>query len=410
MSDTKVRHIHKTLLESFDLCPRYGYLKNYAPIGDSHKGMVMPGYDPKRAIGSCIHKGVNTLAMGASVDGGVQASLDEYDYETKDSDKTPALVREHKLIVEAGVRIWAAVQLPIIQARYKVLEAEQTIFFQLTDQLVAMVRPDIVLVDNFDGRLVNYSLKTEKQHSYIKHPEAMIDIGGTLEVAGLAAKHGGLDKVAGTWMTYVVVGDDKPDEDQEVVRWHPGVHGWASPSPSGLGPMNYAWKYEWDNPNYDARLDWHRVNNAKSKRLSKKEGWNRFNVNDYPGGMANWINDLLANKFQPTNVNAQAELIKSPEPYTRSDSQVQDLITEIIVGQTKVSQSLEAVANGEPLAAHFPKRRSSCMHVFGKRCEYWDLCWKGGLANPEAYGFEPRKSSLDRANERVIFDAQEPKQ
>lgn len=406
--EPKARHIHKTLIENFDFCDRYAYLKNYwnpPHEGDTPlHGVTLPSTDPSRVVGAAVHAGVNAIAIGASVDGGVAAAIAGYDDEVKSYEVNDVhLLDQHRVLIDATVRIWARVQLPIIQAQFKIVEAETSIFVPLTPGLTAIARPDIVLQDLRDGRYVNYSLKTEKGHSYFKHPSALIDVGGTMEMAALAYKMGGLEKVSGTWMTYLVVGDTKGkvDEDEGLVIWHPGVRGWVAPSPAGLGPARYAWKWEYDNPSYDPHGPKDSRKNAKTKRLSAKDGWERAHSWEYPGGVAAWVDDMLAGKFQPFGVDAAKELVYSPEPYERGEGHLESFLVEVVTKQTQVNKSLAAVNAGEDIDVHFPKRRSSCLR-YG-RCEMWDICWRGAGRDPLSQGYVPRKSSIDKMKEKGLI-------
>lgn len=407
----KPRHVHKTLIENFDFCDRYAYLKNYwaPPVTESllrigvpevMRGVAKPSTDPSRVVGAAIHHGVACAAMGASPTGGSEAAVDEYNLEVKDYAVHPGLLKDHHTLIEATVRIWAAVQLPIIQARYRIVEAEQSIFMPLTESLTAITRPDMVLQDSYDGRYVNYSLKTEKAHSYVKHPNALIDVGGTMECGSLAYKLGGLQHVAGTWMTYLVVGDTKGKEDasEGMVVWHPGVRGWSR---STADKTYYAWKWEYDNPDYDPMGPKNSRTNPKSRSLSAKDGWERFHATQHPDGIAGWVTTLLSGEMSPANVSPVAELVTSPPIYERGVGHVESFFKEVIAKQTQVSASLEAVANGEDIDVHFPKRRSSCMR-YG-RCEMWQLCWQGGGGDPWKLGYVPRKSSIDKLKEKGLI-------
>jgi hypothetical protein len=135
--------------------------------------------------------------------------------------------------------------------------------------------------------------------------------------------------------------------------------------------------------------------------LSQKDGWERFNAKDYPGGQAAWVRDLLAGKFLPLGVNPATELVYSPEPYARGEGQIESFLTQHVYAQEKVNASLAAVAAGADLDVHFPKRVSSCMR-FG-RCEMWQVCWQGGGNNPLSIGYVPRKSSLDKQKEKGLI-------
>lgn len=408
--DVKPRHIHKTLLENFDHCERFAYLKNYwNPPHDGDEplhGVTQPSSDPSRVIGGAIHAGVSAVAMGADPGGGTEMAVAAYDEEVKEFDVHKGLLKDHHTLIEAGVRIWAAVQLPIIKARYKIVEAEQTIFMPLTQGLTAITRPDILLQDTMDGRFVNYSLKTEKAHGYIKHPTALIDLGGTLECASIAFRMGGLEKVAGTWMTYIVVGDTKGkvDPQEGMVVWHPGVRGWRR---QAAERDYYAWKWEYDNPEYDPLGPKDSRKNPKSRSLSAKDGWERFHATQHPQGVAGWVAGLVEGEYSPTNVDPTKELVLSPEVYTRGNGHLESFLTEVVTKQTQVSNSLVAVAAGEDIDAHFPKRRSSCMKFAnsagGGRCEMWKICWEGAGRDPFAYGYVPRKSSLDKKKEKGLI-------
>jgi hypothetical protein len=405
MSHKPLKFVHKTMLEQADLCGRLPYLRyHFAGKGVTKDGLP----NPQTAIGSAMHKGCEKLFSSTSLELAQVEAMNEWNYETKDAwrytpDHVSSQMRSEYLgIISQVLDLWHRVRYPAILAEYTVLNAEQKAFVNLTDDLTLMAKPDAVLISKFDGRLFDHSLKTKKSYNRIKHPKALIDIEGLTETTAIAMNYAGgkLANVGGVLMEYLVVGEMSKTEP---VIWHPALRGWRRASPGGLtGGYEYAWRWEYPNPDYDPATLWSKKN-TKTKSLSKKDGWERCTYLDHPGGASGWLDDLLACRMQPLGLNPLNEIVYAPDPYVRAEGQIESFLTQTVAWARDWNQSLARLDAGENIDAipAFRQHREACLK-FGEdyRCEMWDICWKGAGRDPSMAGYVPRKSSLDKEREQ----------
>lgn len=409
------RFIYKTLIESFDKCGRYGYLK-YFFMGH---GVESDRQSPERAVGTSCHRGVEVLFLehkhgNGYIDAAVAAAHAKFDFETEGmfvgmaTDDATHLIREFKSVIEGALRLWAVVRLPKLLAEYEVIDAEVKMYTPISPELTLMAKPDGILRSRFDGRLYDFSLKTEKSHGRIKHPTAMIDIGGLTEVITVAttAGDGKISNVGGVLMEYIVVGEVSR---KEPIIWHPAHRGWYRlVDPNDLNSaIEYAWKWECANPNYDPMGPVSSQKNPQNVSLKKKDGWERFEARDYPGGIAAWVRDLADRKFYPYHIDPAAELLHAPAMYKRTAGQVESFITQVTAEHHEINRQLELVEAGAlPLdrAVAFRQRFGNCLR-YGEdyRCEMWNICHEGLGTDPLSNGYRQRKSSAERAEQEKAF-------
>jgi hypothetical protein len=427
----KKRTIYKTLLDSFDKCDRYGYLK-YFYNGTGVELASARSVEMSR--GSAIHSGVDCLWRGKTAHEAIATAKNLYLFESKDSlNLLPASTREEvneELCdsIEGAIWLWYIVRLPALLQENEYIGSEYKIITDLTDELSLLAKPDAIIKARATGRFLNWSLKTEKSHqAFSKHASALIDTGGLTECisAAMTVGDGDLRNIAGTLMEYLVVGElDK----EEPIVWHPCVRGWRreKPWPTGLAVENhndyvdpetlpkvyeYAWRWKFDNPSYDPDGPKSSQKNPKTKSLSAADGWSRFRARDYPGGIEMWVRNLLAQKFVP-KLDPLPELCYYPVPYERKGSEVESFLVQAVQTQTQVNRNLEALQDGRlSIDQAFPQRRGNCLR-YGKdyRCEMWAICFEGGLADPNAFGYVQRKSSTDREIERLQWEASNQKE
>lgn len=405
---------YKTKIDSFASCERYGFLK-YFFLGHG----IEPAHGAKSfalAVGSCVHAGVESLWRGSGLDVALAIALSEYDYQVHDGlfdgtdpDWMPKIKQEHRGVIEGVLTLWEYVRLPKLLSEFKFVDAEYKMVVQLAKEegdkgeVNLYARPDAIIESLFDGRFMNWSLKTEKSHSHFKHPSALIDTGGLTESISAAMTVGGgdLKNIAGTMMEYIVVGEVAKDEP---IIWHPCTRGWRRPSPAG--GFDYAWKWEYENPDYDPQGP-KSPKNPKSKRLSTKDGWERFKAVEYPGGIRAWVRDLADGKFFPLGVDPKDELILAPPPYSRTAGKVESFIRQQIARVRRFDHNREAVNNGTMhIDEGFQQDNNHCLKYGPKyRCEMWDICHEGAGADPFNLGYRPRQSSTEREAKKIAYFA-----
>ena len=274
-----MKRLSKSQIDAYDKCPRYWFL-NYAYNGT---GIDVDGVrGAELALGVAIHKGVEALFKGDVIDAAILAAFDEFDLERGGAPEGP-LEAEQRLVIEASLRLWEAVRLPKLLEEYEYAYGEREMTVNLSDTLSLYARPDAILRSRADGRWFNWSLKTERSHSSIKHPSALIDTGGLTESACIAIDLGGgdLKQVGGTLMEYIVLG--KPD-DEEPIIWNHLIRGWRRPA--DMGGYDYAWRYKFPNPDFDPYGPKSSKTNPEYMSLQKRDGWERFNATSYPDGIA----------------------------------------------------------------------------------------------------------------------------
>lgn len=395
-----MRRLSKTQIDSFDRCERYGYLK-YFYLGHGIEANVLKSSDLSVGVG--VHMGVEMLFAGKSIADAVEGAHLEYLADLNGSfDKVPPEVRaaitlEQSRAIEGTLRLWQKVRLPALLADYEFFASEYKVETQITETLSLYARPDAILKSKMDSRYFNWSLKTEKAHSRIKHPSALIDTGGLTESISMAVTvgNGDLKDIGGTLMEYLVIG--KMDDDEPII-WNPLLHGWRrfisceDENDPRHNTYEYAWRWTYPNPDYDPNGPKSTYKNPKSRSLKKDDGWERFNSWDYPGGMDKWIDALVANQFTPTHVNPLSELIFTPEPYTRTASKIESFLVQTIATQGPVEENAQLVNAGiKSLDEAFPQRRPNCLR-YGEdyRCEFWNICWEG-ISEPLSQGYRLKK-------------------
>jgi hypothetical protein len=385
--------LSKTKIDAFDKCPRYGYLNYYY----NGTGIDVDGVrGAELALGVAIHKGVEVLFKGLSIEAAILAAFNEFDLERAGAPETP-LTMEQRLVIEASLRLWASVRLPQLLEEYEHVYGEREMTVNLSDVVSLYARPDAILRSKADGRWVNWSLKTERSHGAIKHPSALIDTGGLTESACIAIElgNGDLKQVMGSLMEYIIVG--KPD-DEEPIIWNHLIRGWRRPA--DMGGYDYAWRYKFPNPDFDPYGPKSAKTNPEYMSLQKRDGWERFNATSYPDGIAGWVRDLIAHKFVPYHMDPVQEVIYAPLPYVRTESAVASFVEQTISEYSSLEAKVERVASGEAtLDAAFPKRRQNCLRMGEKwRCKMWSICWEG-LTNPIGNGFKVKERRDAVANE-----------
>ncbi len=391
--------IYKTLIDAFGKCNMYGYLKYF----HEGKGVELDRKTFELSVGSAVHVGCDALWQGKDIEDAVCLAHEEYAHDLAESDMfgdveaTAAKeIQSYQLdVIEAILRIWAKRRLPILLKEFEFVQSETKTVVRMTDDLGMLAKPDAILKSRFDGRYVNWSLKTAKKYSLDKHPSALIDTGGLTEAIIAANAVGGNDlkKISGTAMEYLVVGEVA---DKENVIFHPGVIGWRKLNENN-GQYEYAWRWTFENPDYDPFGPKSTYHNPKSRSLSAKEGWQRFRARDYPGGIKAWVEDLMEGKFTPTHQDPGVELVIAPTAYHRTEMAVTRFWKTMLYKFSRIFAMRQALNEGMvSIEEAFPMENTSCLR-YGKeyRCEMWQICHEG--TDPLGSGkYKRRLSSAER--------------
>lgn len=400
---------YKTRIDAFGGCERLGFLKYY---------LLGHGVEPEGggksyalAVGSCVHAGVEVLWRQGGLDVAVAVALSEYDYavhdglfDHSDPNLMPLIMKEQRAVIEGVLTLWSIVRLPALLNEFDFVDAEYKMVVALSKDVNLYARPDAIIKAKLDNRFMNWSLKTEKSHSYMKHPSALIDTGGLTESisAAMTVGNGDLRNIAGTMMEYIVVGEVAKDEP---IIWHPCVRGWRRPSPAG--GYDFAWKWKYDNPDYDPNGPKSPKTNPKERSLSAKDGWERFEAIKYEGGIRAWVRDLVAGKFFPLGLSPVEELILAPPPYTRTAPVVESFIRSTIAKVKRFDAARAAVDAGTMhVDEGFPMNNNHCLKYGPQyRCEMWEICHEGAGVDPFNLGYRPRQSSTEREAKKAAYFA-----
>src|SRR5437773_1532520 len=167
-----ILRLSKSQIDTHEQCPRKWFLKYaYGGVGIEPDGLR----SFELSKGTAIHKGIERLFIGDTIAAAVAAAFAEFDADLA-QDKVAAgvasatAVTEQKAVIEACLRLWATVRLPALLTEYEYVAGEYEMTTRLSDTLSLYARPDAVLRSRYDGRLYNWSLKTERSHSSLKHP------------------------------------------------------------------------------------------------------------------------------------------------------------------------------------------------------------------------------------------------
>jgi len=403
--------LSRSALESYQTCPRLYYL-TYQSHGH---GIVPARQSLDLADGLARHVGVSVLNLGGSLSDALAAAdaswLADTKYGIEDIPDyfTHVVSREHRAIVEAGIRIWHAVMYPVIRQSYDILAVEKEHSFWVKPDVLFEGRPDAEFLSKYNQTIVAYSLKNPRQYQRSRHPECLIDMQGLSELWLLGNKYGH-DKMGGVMMDYIMTGKEAAGEEDGMfdvtdapkaepkIRWFPGVRGWFKDMPDGS--RQFAWRYKYKNPAYDPSQPWSKTN-CKEKTFS---GGKRFNAWDYSGGVERWVDDLISRRLIPMGVSPLDDLCFSPPLYFRQPDQISSFLFTLVRTSDEIQEHLSAIAKfpgmwSEELDYHFPQHTTSCINKFGKKCRAWEICHGSAGRNPLDAGYKLREPHHEKEAE-----------
>lgn len=337
------------------------------------------------------------------------------------------------LVIVAGMRL-----IPNLLERFRVVEVEREKEFELAQVLLTnhpvpvyprvifQSRADALLEERSTGDLYLHSWKTSGYWGRQEEEQFKRDVQGLSEAVGveqatmstIERADLGIPKVMGIQMAILLKGAkskskpaaSSPESWGENELWHnlgPGLryhyspitHAWRMAS-HGILPEDdqslWAWSYTFPKPE----------NKSGQGRLGK--GWEPVAPFDsYPGGTRRWLLDLLAGKWQPECGDPFAQSIAMPEPWSRSDREMEDWLEEAKARVEEIHPHAEEVRQAmrdedwplvrSLLNRYFPKHRQSCVRFGGTRCWADPLCfgpdenWQRPLEKLEELGLRLRE-------------------
>lgn len=420
----------RSAVEAYQDCHRYRYNQYYL----EGKGVVAKSQSIPLVTGSTIHRGIEHMLQRVrinqpvNVDIAVQEAINEYmtvcDKEGfrfsgkgTDTDKQQWFTyNEQKALAEALLRSWAIVELPRIQAKYKVLAVEREILpIEIAPGVMFQAKVDAEFQDKETEDYINYSIKSVKQWNEAAENSYKGDLQGLTEmwaveedsriansrldgivseivgfgrhskyppknletIMGYLLKQKESKKVSAVRFCILVKGaryKSTYDTDVEglLVTHNPLIRGYKMITPSSI---EYAHSFSYPNPE----------NKSGFGRLGK--GWEPFSVwesNEF--GVKEWIEAIHKGEIQAECGDVISKHCFVPVEYWRNERELEVAINEIKWQEIQIKTALDIIKNGNlqidhkdnwpnVLAQTFPHYRKHCEFHFGGPCEYKELCW-----------------------------------
>ena len=419
----KLFYTSRSAIECFQDCPRYRFNQYYL----EGKGVVPIQKSVPLVTGSAVHRGVehmlNRVRIGepVGVDIAVGEAVRQYrndveavgfsDKNIKTDKQNEFTYYEQMALVEGLVRVWAIVELPRIQERYKVLAVERDIEpIEIATGVWFQAKVDGEFQELSSNDYHNYSLKTMKQWDERSENSYKSDLQGITEIWAVeqdsargdriidevVKKMLELDQLAMGRVTLKVVEQTTGfflkkklgkkvsavrfcilikgarykspyNEDPELMITHsPLVRGYKLVTPTSV---EYAHSFKYPNPN----------NKSGWGNLGK--GWEPFNVWEQMG-VGKWIEMIQSGEIQPEVGDILQKQVITPTEYFRSEGEIEEAIKEIEFQESRIKWAIAGInskgveSHPEYLEMHFPHIRKHCEFHFGQACEYKSLCWQ----------------------------------
>lgn len=398
----------------YQRCPRARYLGYHIyGTGIQQARMSIP-----LVTGTHVHRGIEALLIGKTVDEAVKLAVTAYRAEIErrgldigEAEEAYFVAYEQMALVEALIRTYAIRMLPELLARYDVVEVEfedcETMLDSGNFKLDWQAKADALLREKSSGDLYVYSLKTAAGWDKRKDRENRHDDQGLSELwtieTRMRRKDPNAPEIQGIKMDFLIKGGRKetPKDSGRYVTYNHLIRGWKR---IGIvpGEDSYAWRWEYPDP----------ANPEKKKRLSYKN-WAPFNVweEDSIGGVKGWIEMLSAGVVQPgagdplrdaapeeLRLNPGPVLFVSPVPYFRQPEHVSDWVEQTQNQEERVAVNVELVETARKtgmvkatpdvdgyrsvLNIAFPQNRRAC--DWPSQCQFQSVCFEN------VFGQDPR--------------------
>lgn len=393
-------------------CRRLRFL-NYEALGT---GIVPVRTNVALSTGSAIHKGVELLLLGKSIDIAVGIALGEYEalvnnkeLDLENNEEQLFVFNEQKALIEALIRVYYKIQLPLILQEYEVLEVEKEILFplienkdyqcpscdnynchlykgdyycdtcldtrmiKLPEDITLMSKPDAILRDKSTGGLVVYSLKSSSSWNDTNEKQNKYDDQGISELIATEYLLG--EEVEAIKMDFLIKGSRTKLKDGDVYRKLQNSF------------LIHPYKMDTGFNDIEFRLDYTRA-----------KGWSRCNIWEVMS-IKEWVDFLFENNYEALaggydkEGNKSGGVIVSPYVYNRSLEDIEDWIASTRYQEQTITKHIQELwemrhdlvgpredysgpGYRELLNRYFPKNRRNC-YSYGSMCQFVDICWSG---------------------------------
>lgn len=345
--------------------------------------------------------------------------------------KTPPQVdwklREARALIEGLVMVAGFRLVPNLIERFRVVEVEREKRFKLTQLWAPMCevwfesRADNLWEERETGDLYVNSWKTSADYGRMESEQFRRDVQGLSEAIAIEQdrshnptvvrkEFGGepivgtpfetnkwvnlsLPRIQGIQMAFLLKGRKYAADRLGLgeglkIHYSPLTRGWKR-EVHGILPgddlSEWCWSYEVPKVS--------KAGDAYMGKLGKD--WVPVAVFDeYPGGTRQWVLDLMAGKWQPEAGDPFGAITVVPEPWSRSDREMEDwleqtrAIVEDILPKGELVRAAFAKGDWQEarslLNRYFPQDRKSCSNFYGGRCFADEICF-----GPDEVGQDP---------------------
>ncbi len=420
---------------SWQKCPRDRfYSRHFAGRGIEKVTKSLP-----LQFGAAFHEGAEQLMKGKGIEAAVNSALlylnlafsvsniDMGD-DNKPSEAIVAYgIEEQRAIAEGLLRAWWIEKGQQFLEDFEVLEVEQegradlrygttvttidgnTITDRVSnDGIVLMFRPDALVRERLTGDLYIVSWKTASTFGQYTINQINSDMQSMSEVwgvqqgmpdrmdyfAGPNYVHIGSDPlppIEGVLYLFAVKGQRRMDEFVGFkTQDTPLAYGWKRDQGTDT---EWAWKYKWQDPEEinpkTGKPVWHTL----PKGFRKVSIWD-----NYPGGVAAWIDALAEREVTPRHINPFEAIFPNSLPVSRRADEIESWRRQIVSQEGRIRQRVKAVeeAHGDEatLDREFPQHTAHC-YAYNSPCQFMPVCFTPSVkADPLASGlYQIRKSN-----------------
>lgn len=316
-------------------------------------------------VGKAIHYGLEVLLGGADVWDAVAAAgamvrqdeeLDLSEISFLGPEVEAMLVEEQARLAEALVAAFGLRVVGDLLGQFEVLGIEEEVSWEVSEGLVMMSRPDVVLRRKVDGEVVVVSYKSAKRFDAEDQMGLLTDEQGMAEAVAVRERMG-LEYTPSTMYVYLLKGDRSLDKTLGVKRYGSSlIRPWVPKGVLGVDP-------------FQAKMSWSWVDGeGNEKRLSQK--WERVNAWE-KWDWKEWLMEVEGGGVHPeAGLDWLGGVVMTPQPVSWRE----DFVERWLRGFQRVEGRVKEWKEVEDTVM----TSSSCVRWGGRKCRFWDLCW-GGL-------------------------------